>query len=153
MKRVQFKVNGLNVQLDVENHQTLLYVLREMLHLKGTRSACELGDCGSCTVILDSISVNSCLVLAIEAEGSTIETIEGLAKDGQVHPLQQAFVDHGAVQCGFCTSGMIMAAKAFLDKNPKPSEAEVRHGLSGNLCRCTGYAKIVDAILDASNRI
>ncbi|KKK84834.1 hypothetical protein LCGC14_2779340, partial [marine sediment metagenome] len=133
MKRVQFKVNGLNVQLDVENHQTLLYVLREMLHLKGTRSACELGDCGSCTVILDSISVNSCLVLAIEAEGSTIETIEGLAKDGQVHPLQQAFVDHGAVQCGFCTSGMIMAAKAFLDKNPKPSEAEVRHGLSGNL--------------------
>lgn len=150
MKKVRFEVNGEMVNVDVEPHWTLLQVLRQSLNLTGTRSGCEMGDCGACTVILNGRAVNSCLVLAVEVEGGCVQTIEGLAKDGKLHPVQQAFVDHGAIQCGYCTPGMVMAAKAFLDKNRNPTEDEVRRGLAGNICRCTGYAKIIEAILAAS---
>lgn len=151
MRKVNLEVNGERVQVTVEPHWTLLQVLRQTLHLTGTRSACEMGECGACTVILDGRAVNACLVLAVEVEGSSILTIEGLAKNGRLHPVQQAFVDHGAIQCGFCTPGMVMAAKAFLDKNASPTEDEVRRGLAGNICRCTGYAKIIEAVLAASS--
>ncbi len=150
MTKVDFQVNGEKVQLDVEPHWTLLQVLRERLHLTGTRTGCEMGDCGACTVILNGRAVNACLVLAVEVNGGAVLTIEGLAKEGKLHPVQQAFVEHGAIQCGFCTPGMVMAAKAFLDKNPNPTEEHVRRGLAGNICRCTGYAKIVEAVLAAS---
>ena len=151
MKRlIQLKVNGELYDVAVHPHRTLAEVLREELDLIGTKEACNAGDCGSCTVIMDGKSVVSCLTLAIEAEGKDIQTIEGLAQDGQLSPLQQSFVDHGAIQCGFCTPGMIMSAKALLDENPKPTEQEVRMGIAGNICRCTGYTKIVEAILAAS---
>ncbi|MFH1335442.1 MAG: (2Fe-2S)-binding protein, partial [Candidatus Zixiibacteriota bacterium] len=133
--------------------RTLLEVLRDNLGLTGAKEACDTGDCGACTVIIEGKPVVSCLTLAIEAQGKEILTIEGLAKDGILHPLQQAFVEHGAIQCGFCTPGMIMAAKALLDEIPKPSEAEVRRGIAGNLCRCTGYAKIIEAILAVSKKL
>jgi carbon-monoxide dehydrogenase small subunit len=147
---IQLKVNGELYDVAVHQHRTLAEVLREELDLIGTKEACNAGDCGSCTVIMDGKSVVSCLTLAIEAEGKDIRTIEGLAQDGQLSPLQQSFVDHGAIQCGFCTPGMIMSAKALLDENPKPTEQEVRMGIAGNICRCTGYTKIVEAILAAS---
>jgi len=150
MKKVRFEINGEIVHLDVETHWTLLQVLRRTLHLTGTRSGCEMGDCGACTVILNGRACNSCLVLAVEADGGSIVTIEGLARSGELHPIQRAFVEHGAIQCGFCTPGMVMAAKAFLDKNPNPTEDEVRRGLAGNICRCTGYAKIIEALLAVS---
>ena len=151
MKRlIQLKVNGELYDVAVHPHRTLAEVLREELDLIGTKEACNAGDCGSCTVIMDGKSVVSCRTLAIEAEGKDIRTIEGLAQDGQLSPLQQSFVDHGAIQCGFCTPGMIMSAKALLDENPKPTEQEVRMGIAGNICRCTGYTKIVEAILAAS---
>jgi len=150
MVDVQLEVNGEKIQMTVEPHWTLLYILRQVLHLTGTRSGCEMGDCGACTVILNGRAVNACLVLAVETEGCSIETIEGLAKNGKLHPLQKAFIDHGAIQCGFCTPGMVMAAKAFLDKTPSPTEEEVRYGIAGNICRCTGYSKIVEAVLAAS---
>jgi carbon-monoxide dehydrogenase small subunit len=124
--------------------------LREDLGLTGTKHGCGLGDCGACTVILDGKAVNSCLVLAIQANGSEVLTIEGLAEKGKLHPLQQAFVDKGAIQCGFCTPGMILSAKALLEEKPNPTELEIRTALSGNLCRCTGYQKIVEAIDDAA---
>lgn len=150
MKRIYFQVNDESVELHVEPHWTLLHVLRRILHLTGTRSGCEMGDCGACTVILNGRAVNACLVLAVEVEAGSILTIEGLAKDGKLHPVQQAFIDHGAIQCGFCTPGMVMASKALLDKNPNPTDDEVRRGLSGNICRCTGYAKIIEAVMSAS---
>ena len=151
MKRlIQLKVNGELYEVAVHPHRTLAEVLREELDLIGTKEACNAGDCGSCTVIMDGKSVGSCLTLAVEAEGKDIQTIEGLAQDGQLSPLQQSFVDHGAIQCGFCTPGMIMSAKALLDENPKPTEQEVRMGIAGNICRCTGYTKIVEAILAVS---
>ena len=153
MKTVRFEVNGEAIQVDVETHWTLLQVLRQTLHLTGTRAACEMGDCGSCTVILNDRAVNACLVLAVEVEGGSVQTIEGLARDGILHPIQRAFVEHGAIQCGFCTPGMVMAAKAFLDRNPHPTEDEVRHGLAGNLCRCTGYVKVIEAVIAASQEI
>lgn len=150
MTKVDFEVNGEKVQLDVEPHWTLLQILRERLHLTGTRSGCEMGDCGACTVVLNGQPVNACLVLAVEVDGGSVLTIEGLVKEGRLHPVQQAFVDHGAIQCGFCTSGMVMAAKAFLDQNSNPTEDQVRRGLAGNICRCTGYAKIIEAVLAVS---
>lgn len=153
MRKIKLDINGVPYFLEVETHWTLLHVLRDILQLKGTRSACEVGDCGACTVILDGQAVNSCLVLAVEADGGSIETIEGLAKHGELHPIQKAFVDHGAIQCGYCTSGMIMAAKAFLDKKSTPTENEIRDALAGNICRCTGYAKIVQAIIVTSKTI
>jgi carbon-monoxide dehydrogenase small subunit len=130
----------------------LLELIRDHLHLTGTKEGCGTGDCGACTVLLNNKPVNSCLVLAIEADGKEILTIEGLAENGKLHPLQEAFIEHGAVQCGFCTSGMILTAKAFLDENPSPSEEDVKRAISGNLCRCTGYVKITKAILAASKR-
>ena len=150
---MRFKVNGEEYELFVDPWQTLVDVLREKIGLTGTKKSCGEGDCGACTVIMDGKAVTSCLVLAVEAQDKAIITIEGLARDGQLHPLQNAFIEHGAIQCGFCTPGMIMSAKAFLDKNPHPTEEEVRAGIAGNLCRCTGYQKIVEAILAAAEEI
>ena len=148
MRHVKFRVNGEERGLDASPTRSLLDVLREDLFLTGTKRGCDGGECGACTVIMNGKAVNSCLVIATELDGAEITTIEGLAKDGKdAHPLQRAFIEKGAVQCGFCTPGMIMTAKAFLDLNPNPTEEEVRSALSGNLCRCTGYTKIVEAVL------
>lgn len=147
---VELKVNGELHTLMLEPNKTLLEVLREDLGLTGAKEACDEGTCGSCTVLLDGRPVPSCLVLGIEARGKDILTIEGLAVDGKLHPLQEAFIKHGAFQCGFCTPGMLLSAKAALDRNPSPTEEDVRKAISGNLCRCTGYVKIVEAILAAA---
>ena len=152
-QQIELRVNEENYEVEIEPRRTLLEVLRNTLGLTGAKEACDTGDCGACTVIIEGKPVVSCLTLAIEAQGKEILTIEGLAKHGLVHPLQQAFVEHGAIQCGFCTPGMIMAAKGLLDEIPKPSEAEVRRGIAGNLCRCTGYAKIVEAMLSVSQKL
>ena len=146
-KRIELTVNGEPYELEVEPRTTLVKVIREEFGLTGTKSGCERGECGSCTVLMDGIPVNSCLILAVEAEGSEILTIEGLAQDGRLHVLQRNFVEHGAIQCGFCPPGMIMMAKALLDRNRRPSEEEVRRAIAGNFCRCTGYDKIVESIL------
>jgi carbon-monoxide dehydrogenase small subunit len=145
-KMITLKVNDREYDLVIPVNRTLTQVLRENLMLTGTKHGCSLGDCGSCTVLMDGQPVNSCLVLAVEAEGHEILTIEGLSEEGKLHPIQQAFVEHGSIQCGFCSPGMILSAKALLDKNPTPAKSEIREALSGNLCRCTGYQKIVDAI-------
>ncbi len=151
MKRlITLTVNDKKYEVAVEPNMTLVDLLRYELGLTGTKKGCEVGDCGSCTVIMDGNPVNSCLVLAVQANGRDILTIEGLETDEGLHPVQQAFVDKGAIQCGFCTSGMILSAKNLLDRNAKPDEAEVRMAISGNLCRCTGYQKIVEAIKSAS---
>ena len=148
---ITLKVNGIVEDVEIEPWWTLSRVLREELGLIGTKEACGNGLCGSCTVLVDGKAVKSCIYLAMKARGREIVTIEGLkGKDGELHPLQKAFVEHFAVQCGYCTSGMIMAAKAILDENPKPSEKEVRIALSGNVCRCTGYVKIIEAILSVT---
>jgi len=150
MKReVTLLVNDKAYRVAVEPGELLVDVLRERLSLTGTKKGCGTGDCGACTVIMDGRPVSSCLVLAVAAENKPIQTIEGLSENGGLHPLQESFVRHGAIQCGYCTPGMIMMAKSILDQNPNPTEAEVRAGISGNLCRCTGYVKIVDAIMDA----
>ena len=143
---IELKVNGELHDLLVEPRRTLLEVLREQLGLTGTKEGCDVGDCGTCTVLLDGKPVPSCLVLAIEAQGKDILTIEGMANGPELHPIQKAFVDYGATQCGFCAPGMILTAKALLERNPNPSKAEVRKAISGNLCRCTGYVKIIEAI-------
>jgi len=142
-----FVVNGEPVRLEVAPHATLLEVLREQLELTGSKYGCGEGECGACSVILDGRVVNSCLVLALECAGAEVLTIEGLAANGRLHPIQQAFVEHGAIQCGFCTPGMIMATHALLQANPTPTEEQIKRGLEGNLCRCTGYRKIIDAVL------
>ena len=147
MKRlIELKVNGELYDVGVEPRRTLLEVLREQLGLTGTKEGCDAGDCGACTVLLDGKPVPSCLVLAVDAQGKDILTIEGVADGPELHPIQKAFVDYGAIQCGFCSPGMILTAKALLERNPNPSEAEVRKAISGNLCRCTGYVKIIEAI-------
>tara|TARA_B100001750_G_scaffold225651_1_gene217661 strand:+ start:136 stop:615 length:480 start_codon:yes stop_codon:yes gene_type:complete len=146
---VQLKVNGELRSADCPPETTLLKFLREHLNLTGAKLGCDVGDCGTCTVIVDGESVNSCLMLAARAAGHDVTTIEGLANSQQLHPIQQAFEEHGALQCGFCGPGMIMSAKDLLDKNPEPSVLEIRDALSGNLCRCTGYTKIIEAIIDA----
>ena len=146
-------VNNKEYEIAVAPNKTLTQVLRDDLGLMGTKEGCGLGDCGACTVILDGRPVNSCLVLAIQANGSQISTIEGIADGHTLHPLQQAFVDHGAIQCGFCTPGMVLSAKNLLDKNTDPSEYEIREAISGNLCRCTGYQKIVEAVKAASENM
>ena len=143
-------INGEPVEFLCEPQQTLLDVLRDELGLTGTKEGCGSGDCGACSVILNDRVVNSCLVLAVEAEGATITTVEGLASGDTLHALQRQFLEHAALQCGFCTPGLLVAAKALLDHNPKPTETEVRYGLVGNLCRCTGYDKIIRAVLDAA---
>jgi carbon-monoxide dehydrogenase small subunit len=150
MKRViELRVNGESYETAIEPNRTLAKVLREELGLTGTKQGCDDGACGCCTVLMDGRPVLSCLVLASDAQGKEIITIEGLAKDGQLHPLQKAFIEHGAIQCGFCTPGMILSAKALLDENPEPTVEEVKTGMSGNLCRCTGYVKIIEVILAA----
>jgi carbon-monoxide dehydrogenase small subunit len=152
-KLIQLKINGETAEVVVEPKTTLLHVLREDLGLTGTKEGCGIGDCGACTVLLDGKPVASCLTLAVEVRDREVLTIEGLSKDGDLHPLQRAFIDHFAVQCGFCTPGMILSAKALLDRNPHPVEEEVRQALSGNLCRCTGYVKIVEAVLAAAEYV
>ena len=146
MKTIKLKINKEEYDISVEQNWTLLYVLREKLSLTGTKCGCEMGDCGACTVIMNGEAVNSCLVLAMEADGGCIETIEGMAHNDQLAPLQSAFVEHGAIQCGFCTPGMIMTSKALLDENPHPNSETIRYGLYGNICRCTGYTKIIEAV-------
>lgn len=148
---VTFTVNGDPVEALVSPKQTLLDVLRDELEMTGTKEGCGTGDCGACSVIVDGRLVCSCLVLGAEAEGRKVETIEGMAHGDQLHPLQQKFLEHAALQCGVCTPGFLIAAKDLLEKNPSPTEEEIRFGLAGNLCRCTGYDKIVRAVQDAAN--
>jgi len=150
---VQTQINGEEMEFLCEPRQSLLEVLREELGFTGTKEGCNDGNCGACSVILDGVLVNSCLVLAVEAQGKQILTVEGLASPEGLHPLQQKFLEHAALQCGICTPGFLVAAKALLDHNPDPSEHEVRHWLAGNLCRCTGYDKIVRAVLDAARML
>jgi carbon-monoxide dehydrogenase small subunit len=150
-KLISLTVNRKGYELAVATNLTLADMLRKELGLTGTKKACDAGDCGSCTVILDGKPVNSCLVLAVQANGREVLTIEGMEQDGALHPIQDAFVEMGAIQCGFCSPGMILSAKALLDKNPNPTELEVRTAISGNLCRCTGYQKIVEAILSTAH--
>jgi len=145
--RIAFAVNGRRVEIDIPAHALLLDVLRDGLDLKGAKRSCDLQVCGACTVLVDGVPVSACTYLAVEADGREVLTVEGLGAPGALHPLQQAFIDHGAVQCGFCTAGMLLSAVALLREVPSPTEDEVRHHLRGNLCRCTGYRKIVDAIL------
>lgn len=144
---IALTVNGRRVALEVPTHALLLDVLRDRLDLKGAKRSCDMQVCGACTVLVAGAPVSACSYLAVEADGCPVLTVEGLGTPEDLHPLQQAFVDHGAVQCGFCTSGMLLSAKALLDEQPSPTEADVLHHLRGNLCRCTGYRKIVDAIL------
>ncbi len=144
--QLEFSVNREPVTLIVSPSATLLDALREELELTGAKRGCEEGECGACSVLLNGRVVNSCLVLALECQGAEILTIEGLCRNGELHPLQQAFVEHGAVQCGFCTPGMIMAAYALLETDPSPGREKIKRGLEGNLCRCTGYRKIIDAV-------
>jgi aerobic carbon-monoxide dehydrogenase small subunit len=145
-KLIKLTVNDREVETAVEPNTTLTDLLRYQLGLTGTKKGCETGDCGACTVILDGLPVNSCLVLAVQADGCKVETIEGLESETGLHPIQEAFVEKGAIQCGFCSPGMIMSAKHLLDKNPHPEDGEIRAAISGNLCRCTGYQKIIEAI-------
>lgn len=148
--QVGLKVNGFEYDLLIEPHWTLLDVLRDAIGLTGTKEGCGKGECGACTVIMDGEAVLSCLVLAIQAQGKNILTIEGLAQEGRLDSLQDAFVKYGAIQCGYCSPGMIMTSKALLSKNPHPTEDEIKTALSGNLCRCTGYVKIIEAVRNAS---
>ena len=152
-RKLRVIVNGQKVNVAVSPSETLAEFLRTRLGLAGTKEGCDTGDCGACTVILNGKAVNSCLVLAVETEGGHVTTIEGLSSDGELHPLQQAFIDNGSVQCGFCTPGMIMGAKALLDENPNPSQEEIRLGLAGNLCRCTGYVSIIQAVTAAAKQL
>ncbi len=150
---IRLTVNGEEYEAIVTPNQTLLEVLRDSLNLTGTKEGCGEGACGTCTVLLDGKPVRSCLTLAVEVQGREITTIEGLAPMGELHPVQKAFVEYGAIQCGFCTPGMILTAKALLDENPNPTEQEARQAISGNVCRCTGYAKIVEAMLKAAEMV
>ena len=150
---ITLNVNGEPYEALVKPNSTLLDVLRDQLELTGAKRGCDAGDCGSCTVIMNGRPVNACLLLALKADGAEITTIEGLAEGTKLHPIQEAFVEYGAIQCGFCTPGMVLSAKALLDRNPKPTEEEIKTGISGNLCRCTGYIKIVEAIQAASQKI
>jgi carbon-monoxide dehydrogenase small subunit len=150
--RISLTVNGEPVEADVWAGESLLWALRERLGLPGSKNACEQGECGSCSVFLDGVLVCACLVLAAQADGHEVITVEGLAADGQPHPVQQAFVEAGAVQCGFCTPGLVVATVDLLQRVPNPSDDEIREALSGNLCRCTGYAKIFDAVRLAAGR-
>jgi len=149
---ISLTVNGEPYAITVESHHTLLQVLREQLVLTGTKNGCDSGECGACTVLFDGEPVNACLVLAPEADGHEIITVEGLTKDGQLDPVQEALVETGGIQCGFCTPGVVISAYALLKRNPDPTEAEIREALVGNLCRCTGYTRIVQAVQRAARR-
>jgi len=150
-KLLKLKVNGEEHELWISEHKTLLEVLREELRLTGTKHGCELGECGACTVLIDGQPLLSCLVLSMEVQECSIETVEGLAKNGNPHPLQQAFVELGAAQCGYCTPGMLMSAKSLIDHKSNPEPQRIREALAGNLCRCTGYAKIIEAVGKAAS--
>lgn len=150
MKKIELKVNRKNYTVEIEEDMRLLDVLRDKLGLTGTKEGCGEGECGACTVIMDGETVDSCLVMAFQAEGKEILTIEGLEDKNGIHPIQKAFIEEGAVQCGFCTPGMVLSAKALLDKNSSPDRKQIKEAISGNLCRCTGYNKIVDAVEKAS---
>jgi len=153
-KHIALKINNQDYELLVADNETLAQVLRgTQVNLTGTKQGCEIGDCGACTVLMDGKPVNSCLVLAVQASGHEITTIEGLARNGKLHPIQEAFIEAGAVQCGFCTPGMILKAKALLDTNTKPTRQEIRKAFVGNLCRCTGYFKIINAVEKASEML
>ncbi|KKL49022.1 hypothetical protein LCGC14_2319670 [marine sediment metagenome] len=150
---IHIQINGQSQEVAVEPHWTLLETVREQLALTGSKEGCGTGDCGACSMIVDGKLITSCLMLAPQADGSEVLTIEGLARNGELHPVQQSFIEAGGVQCGFCTPGMIMATIALLDRNSRPTLEDVRLGLAGNLCRCTGYAKIYEAVLAATERI
>lgn len=150
-KKIRFTINGKDCELEIRPWQTLLEVIREDLKLTGTKEGCGEGECGSCTVMMGGKTVNSCLVPAMEADNQEILTIEGLSNGDKLHPIQEAFVENSGMQCGFCTPGMIMSTKALLDENPDPTQEEIRQGISGNLCRCTGYTKIFESINAAAN--
>jgi carbon-monoxide dehydrogenase small subunit len=152
LHRIVLTVNGEYEQVDVPSQMTLLQMLRDKLALTGTKNGCNAGECGACTVLLNGEPVNSCMVLAVECGGAEILTIEGLAKDGMLDPVQQAIIDHGGVQCGFCTPGILISSRALLDRQPDPTDDDIRQALVGNLCRCTGYLRIVDAVKDAASR-
>lgn len=153
VQTIHLTVNGKPETLATEPHHTLLEVLRDSLGLTGTKEGCSTGHCGACTVLLDGAPISSCLLLAVEAEGHAVTTVEGLASNGHLHPVQAAFVEKGGLQCGFCTSGMMLATVALLQRNPQPSEHEIRMALAGNLCRCTGYTKIVEAVQVAAQEV
>ncbi len=153
-KKIAFVLNENEIEVEVEPHWTLLHLLRESLELSGTKPGCGEGECGACTVLVNNKAVNSCIYPVMEVAEATVTTIEGMiGSSGELHPIQQAFVERGAVQCGFCTPGMIMASRALLDENPNPTEDEIRHGLAGNLCRCTGYTQIVEAVESAGESL
>jgi len=147
---VSLTVNGSREYVQVASNETLLALLRDRLGLTGTKNGCSAGECGACTVLMDSEPVNACLILAVEADGAQIVTVEGLANDSQLDPLQQALIDHSGVQCGFCTPGVLISARALLNRNPHPSEDDIKNALRGNLCRCTGYVRIIDAVRAAA---
>ena len=153
MKRIKLTVNENSYELSIQPWETLLKVIRDDLGLTGTKEGCGIGECGACTVIMDGKAVNSCLMMAVEADGKKITTIEGLAEGDRLHPVQQAFIDNGGMQCGFCTPGMVLSAVALLKDNPSPSEAEIRKGIAGNLCRCTGYTKIIESVKVAAKNM
>ena len=151
-KNITLTVNQREYKLEVESNKTLLEVLRKRLNLTGTKKGCGKGECGACTLILDGKAVTSCLILAVEADGSTIETVEGQTIDDRLSIVQESFIEEGAIQCGFCTPGMVMSTTALLDRNPNPTEEEIKNALEGNLCRCTGYYKILDAVKTAAEK-
>jgi len=149
-KTISVEVNGATYEREVEARRLLVHFIRDDLDLTGTHVGCDTGNCGACSVIVDGMLLKSCMMLAVQADGASIETVEGLGADGQMHPLQQAFGEHHALQCGYCTPGMLMSAKALLDENPEPTEGEIRRAIQGNICRCTGYVNIVEAIAAAA---
>lgn len=151
--KISFTINGEKNTVEIESNKTLLKMIREDLNLTGTKEGCGAGECGSCTIIINNKAVNSCMMLAVEADGKDILTVEGLAKNGVLDALQESFVNNAALQCGYCTPGMLMSAKALLMRNPNPTEQDIKEAISGNLCRCTGYRAIVDAVTEASNNI
>jgi carbon-monoxide dehydrogenase small subunit len=150
---IRFDLNGEKVRVEVPAHWTLLRLLREKLGLAGTKEGCGIGECGTCTVLLEGVPVNSCLVMAPKVEGKKVETVEGLGTRDSLHPLQKSFIDHGAVQCGFCTPGILMSSKALLDRNPRPTKEEIKDAIVGHLCRCTGYHQIIQAVEEASKSL
>ncbi len=149
-KTISVEVNGATYEREVESRRLLVHFIRDDLDLTGTHVGCDTGNCGACSVIVDGTLLKSCMMLAVQADGASIETVEGLGADGQLNPLQQAFSEHHALQCGYCTPGMLMSAKALLDENPEPTEGEIRRAIQGNICRCTGYVNIVEAIAAAA---
>jgi carbon-monoxide dehydrogenase small subunit len=151
LHRISLTINGEAEQVDVPANMTLLRMLRDKLSLTGTKNGCSAGECGACTVMMNGDPVNSCMVLAVECDGAEVVTVEGLADDKQLDPIQEAMIDSGGIQCGFCTPGVVVAARALLDRNPHPSDAEIREALVGNLCRCTGYIRIIEAIKQAAD--